>query len=79
MMVALIFLLFVFVIEQSYQINNGLGRTPQMGKMRVISSTRAVLDKTFQNVIDIPRIHSKLFLKNIDTLLISHKYQTILL
>jgi hypothetical protein len=47
MMVVLIFLFFVCFIEQSYQINNGLGRKPQMGKMGIIYSTRAALDKIF--------------------------------
>jgi hypothetical protein len=40
MAVALIFLFFVGFIEQSYQLNNGLGLTPQMGKMKKICLTR---------------------------------------
>jgi hypothetical protein len=31
-MLASIFLLLVFSVEHSYQLNNGLGRTPPMGK-----------------------------------------------
>ena len=42
-MVVKIFLVFVFFITHSYQINNGLGRTPQMGK----NLTKIILNKTF--------------------------------
>jgi hypothetical protein len=31
-MLASIFLLLAFFVGHSYQLNNGLGRTPQMGK-----------------------------------------------
>jgi hypothetical protein len=36
-MMAWAFLLLVFFVGHSHQLNNGLGLTPQMGKMEIIS------------------------------------------
>jgi hypothetical protein len=47
MLAASIFLIFVFFIGQSYQINNGLGKTPQMGKIQIIDLTKAIMNQTF--------------------------------
>ncbi len=44
-MVTLRCLFFVYFIGQSYQINNGLGRIPQMGKIKEIKLTRTIMNK----------------------------------
>ena len=49
-MVASIYLLLVSFIAHSYQLNNGLGRTPQMGMMKITNLIQSSLLRSYINV-----------------------------
>jgi hypothetical protein len=51
MMMVAIFIFFLCFIGQSYQIDNGLGRTPQMGKIKITNSTKAIMNKTLSMLL----------------------------
>jgi hypothetical protein len=40
-MMVSIYLLLVFLVGYSYQLNNGLGKTPQMGKINLTDAIKA--------------------------------------